>query len=228
MNRLSGLKKLVLAAFIVLSTLLVMGATFGGIKLFTMLHNQAQTPTPQPDLAILGFPIAGNLAPDFKLTNQFGQSVTFSSLRGREVVLTFIDSKCIDVCPLTAEILLDARTQLGFSVANRIALVAINANPTATSVADIRDWSIKHGMLHQWVFLTGTAQQLESVYHQYYIYVQVIGKRLVHDSATLIIDSTGHQRLYFETLDSKNPSDLRNEERGLVAGMHQWLPAPQQ
>src|SRR5947199_5720061 len=35
------------------------------------------------------FSTDGDLAPDFKLTDQFGHSVTLSSLRGHEVVLAF-------------------------------------------------------------------------------------------------------------------------------------------
>jgi len=218
-----SMQKLTRAVFIATTLLLIIAGTAWGIRLHTMVRSQ---PTVQPtvDIAIGGFPMAGNPAPDFTLTDQFGQSVTFSSLRGREVVLAFIDSKCTDVCPLTAELLLNAKTQLGPSIASKIALVAINANPTVTSVADVRDWSTKHGMLHQWLFLTGTAQQLRSVYTTYHVLVQVTGTQVVHDSATLIIDPQGRQRLYFETLNSKNPTDLRDEELGLVAGMRQWLP----
>src|SRR5947209_9460856 len=46
-----------------------------------------------------GFSMAGDLAPDFTLVDQFGHPATLSSLRGREVVLAFIDSRCKDVCP---------------------------------------------------------------------------------------------------------------------------------
>jgi cytochrome oxidase Cu insertion factor (SCO1/SenC/PrrC family) len=119
----------------------------------------------------------------------------------------------------------NARTKLGSAAVNQIVLVAVNANPAATSVAEVQAWSINHGMLHQWLFLTGTAKQLESVYHQYGIYDQVDSNGAVtHDPATLVIDATGHERLYFETLDSSSKSDLSSEIIGLQAGMKQWLP----
>src|SRR6202011_3238784 len=145
----------------------------------------------------------GNLAPDFTLTDQFGRSVAFSSLRGHEVVLAFIDARCKTLCPLTANIMYDARARLGASAASRVELIAVNANPGATSVVEVQAWSIAHGMLHQWLFLTGTAQQLQSIYHLYNVYVQVdsSGKDL-HDPAMYIIDAQGHERLFFETLNS--------------------------
>jgi cytochrome oxidase Cu insertion factor (SCO1/SenC/PrrC family) len=177
---------------------------------------------------IAGFPMTGNLAPDFTLTDQFGHPVTLSSLRGHEVALAFIDARCKTLCPLTAQIMYDARVQLGSSAASRVDLVAVNANPTATSVPEVQSWSINHGMLHQWSFLTGTAQQLQSVYHVYNVYVQVSSNDLVeHDPIIFIIDTQGHERLYFETLDSNSQPDIKSQEIGLEAGMKQWLPQSQ-
>jgi cytochrome oxidase Cu insertion factor (SCO1/SenC/PrrC family) len=80
-------------------------------------------------------------------------------------------------------------------------------------------------MLHQWLFLTGTAKQLQSVYHLYSVYDQVNADgQAVHDPVIYIIDATGHERLYFATLDSNAQVDLNSQEVGLEAGMQQWLP----
>src|SRR6266516_4651779 len=178
-----GMQKLTLAACIATLTLVIITATVWGIRLFAMSRNQTVTQSTNPaNYPIGGFPMTGNLAPDFKLTDQFGHSVTLSSLRGHEVVLAFIDSRCKTLCPLTANIMYDAKVRLGASAASQIELVAVNANPTATSVTEVQAWSISHGMLHQWLFLTGTAQQLQSVYHLYNVYVQVSSNELVqHD-----------------------------------------------
>ena len=221
-----GLHKLALAALIATSTLVILVGTAWGVRFFATLHNQ--TATQPTDNAIGGFPMTGNLAPDFKLIDQFGHSVTLSSLRGHEVVLAFIDSRCTTLCPLTANIMYDARVRLGSSAASRVVLVAINANPTATSIAVVQAWSINHGMLHHWLFLTGTTQQLQSIYRLYKVYDQVSSNgAVVHDPIMFIIDAQGHEQLFFETLDSNSKSDLSSEEIGLEAGMRQWLPQPQ-
>src|SRR5712691_7600619 len=226
MRHLDGMQKLTRTAFIATIALVIITATVWGIRLFAMSRNQTATQSTDPaNYPIGGFPMTGNLAPDFKLTDQFGHSVTLSSLRGREVVLAFIDARCKTLCPLTADIMYDAKVRLGASAASRVELVAVNANPGATSVVEVQAWSIAHGMLHQWLFLTGTAQQLQSIYHLYNVYVQVSSSELVeHDPVMFIIDATGHERLYFETLDSNNQSDLKSQEIGLEAGMRQWLP----
>jgi cytochrome oxidase Cu insertion factor (SCO1/SenC/PrrC family) len=217
-----GVHKLTLIVFIITTVLVIITGAVWGITLLTIRRNQANV---QPvNTVVDGFPMSGKPAPDFNLIDQFGHPVTLSSLRGQEVVLAFIDSRCTTLCPLTATIMYDAKMQLGASAASRIELVAINANPVATSTTTVQAWSIEHGLLHQWSFLTGTTQQLKSVYRSYGVYDQVsTGDQVVHDPLTFIIDSHGHERLFYETLASNSKSDLSSEEIGLEDGMRQWL-----
>ena len=222
MRQTDGMSKLVLGICIVTTVLVVTTGVVWGIRLVNMNH---QVAVPTIDMTTAGFPMNGDLAPDFTLTDQFGQTQILSSLRGQEVVLAFIDSRCKTLCPLTATIMYTARAKLGESAASKIALVAVNANPAATSVAEVQSWSIEHGMLHQWLFLTGTADQLQAVYQQYNVYDAVSSDgEVVHDPIMFIIDAQGHERLSYETLDSNAPSDLTNQEIGLEDGMRQWLP----
>jgi cytochrome oxidase Cu insertion factor (SCO1/SenC/PrrC family) len=229
MQRPESMQKLAVAAFVASSALVIIAGAVWGIRLFAMSRNQARTQSTNPaNYPLAGFPMAGNLAPDFTLSDQFGHPVTLSSLRGHEVVLAFIDSRCKTLCPLTSTIMYNAKAQLATSASNKIQLIAVNANPTATSTATVQAWSIDHGMLHQWEFLTGSAQQLQSVYNMYNVYVQVDPNGVLeHDPIIFIIDSQGHERLYFETLDSTSQSDLKSQEIGLEAGMKQWLPQSQ-
>ena len=224
-----GFHKLALAVLIITSTLVIIVGAAWGIKLFAMSHSQTAAQSTNPaNYVVGGFPMTGKLAPDFTLVDQFGRAVTLSSLHGHEVVLAFIDSRCTSLCPLTANIMYNARAALGSAAVSQIVLVAVNANPAATSITEVQAWSINHGMLHQWLFLTGTAKQLQSVYHLYGVYDQVgSGGQVVHDPNMLVIEAKGHERLYFETLDSNNKSDLSDEILGLQAGMKQWLPQPQ-
>jgi cytochrome oxidase Cu insertion factor (SCO1/SenC/PrrC family) len=226
MRQPGSIHRLALAALIATTVLVVIAGAFWGVTRLNALRNaQTAVPTVPANSAVLGFPMDGTLAPDFNLVDQFGHPETLSSLHGHEVVLAFIDSRCTSLCPLTANIMYDAKAQLGASAASRVALVAVNANPTATSIAAVQAWSINHGMLHQWLFLTGTAGQLQAVYHQYGVYVQVDASGTdIHDPAMYIIDAQGHERLLFETLNSNSPSDLNGEESGLLIGMRQWLP----
>src|SRR5437588_10697619 len=139
MQHLDNMQKLTRIAFIATLAPVISTATVWGIRLFAMSHNQTVTQSTNPaNYAIGGFPMTGNLAPDFTLTDQFGHSVTLSSLRSHEVVLAFIDSRCKTLCPLTAQIIYDAKAQLGSSASSRVDLIAVNANPTATSIPEVQ------------------------------------------------------------------------------------------
>ncbi len=204
--------------FIATSALVLIAGVAWGIRLYAMHFTQANQAVAQSaHEALLGFPMPGRLAPDLTLVDQFDKQVSLSSLRGHEVVMAFIDSRCTTLCPLTANIMYTARSQLGSSAASQVELIAVNANPAANSVATVQAWSIEHGMLHQWLFLTGTAIQLQAVYSSYQVYDQVSSNGAVaHDAAMFIIDAQGRERLYFETLDSSAKADLGSEEAGLV------------
>jgi cytochrome oxidase Cu insertion factor (SCO1/SenC/PrrC family) len=210
MQRREGFQKVALIAAMATSALVLLVGTIWGVRLLTikLVQNQPQASAQSGPAVLLGFPISsGQLAPDFILTDQFGHTVRLSSLRGHEVVLAFIDSQCITLCPLTAQIMYDAKMRLSPSEASQVDLVAVNANPDATSRAAVLAWSYEHGMLNRWEFLTGPEQQLETIYHQYNVY-----------------DAQGHERLYFETLDSSAKADLLSQEIGMEYGMKQWLP----
>ncbi len=226
-----SMHKLMRAIFIATSALVIIAGLIWGIRLVSMARSQAlaqmqaQAAAQAANSGIAGFPMAGNLAADFTLTDQFGHVVSLSSLHGHEVVMAFIDSQCKTLCPLTSQIMYDAKARLSVADASKVILLAVNANPSATSVNDVQTWSINHGMLHQWLFLTGSPQQLNVVYHQYNVYDEVSQGLVVHDPITFLIDASGHERLYFETLDSNKQVDLNSEIIGLVAGMQQWLPS---
>jgi len=172
-----------------------------------------------------GFPIRGKAAPGFRLTDQFGRTVSLSSLRGREVVLAFIDSRCQTVCPLTAAMLRNALQRISPADAGRVDLVAVNANPIATRVADVYRFSKETGMLHEWKYLTGSPLQLKAVYSAYQVYVCVKNDgEVVHTAAIYLIDPSGYERLYFQTLNSSAGITVGSETKAIVTGMRQWLP----
>jgi cytochrome oxidase Cu insertion factor (SCO1/SenC/PrrC family) len=144
------------------------------------------------------------------------------------VVLAFIDSRCTTVCPLTAAILHTALARLGGASAH-VSLVAVNANPTATRVADVYHFSAEHEMLHTWTYLTGPPAELRAIYHAYQVYVCVTHSgRVIHDAAVYVIDPSGRERLYYDMMDAGGQFTLSSETTALVAGMRAWLPgAPQ-
>ena len=108
-----------------------------------------------------GTPLSG-AAPDFTLSDQFGQPVSLRSFRGKVVLLAFNDSECTTICPLTTQAMLDAKAMLG-RAGSRVQLLGIDANPAAISLEDVMSYSQLHGMVRAWHFLTGSLPQLKRV-----------------------------------------------------------------
>ena len=166
-------------------------------------------PAPTPTLTTLqkeleagidpGTPLHGTPAPDFTLTDQFGQQVSLSQFRGKVVVLAFTDSQCTTICPLTTQSMLAALQLLPASAAQQVTLLGLNANPAATSIADVRDYSVGHGLENKWRFLTGTPTQLEQVWKAYHVYVQIVKDNLDHTPALYVIGPNGGEQTVFTT-----------------------------
>jgi cytochrome oxidase Cu insertion factor (SCO1/SenC/PrrC family) len=144
----------------------------------------------------LGSSLGAQPAPDIKLVNQFGQPMSLSQFRGKVVMLSFEDSECTTVCPLTTQSMLEAKQLLG-AAGSQVQLLGVDANPIATSVADVLAYSRAHGMVNQWDFLTGSLAQLKSVWSAYHIAVQIEKGQIDHTPALFVIDQSGReQKLY--------------------------------
>ncbi|HEU5421724.1 MAG TPA: SCO family protein [Streptosporangiaceae bacterium] len=139
-------------------------------------------------------------APDFRLTNQFGQQVSLSAFRGKVVILAFTDSECTNICPLTTASMVAAKDLLG-KAGNQVQLLGIDANPDATKRSNVMAYSRSHGMINQWDFLTGSQAQLHAVWKAYHIYVQIVRGDIDHTPALYLIDPQGRERkLYLTTM----------------------------
>jgi cytochrome oxidase Cu insertion factor (SCO1/SenC/PrrC family) len=150
--------------------------------------------------APLNFP-----APAFSLTDQHGRTVTLASLRGKVVLLTFLDDTCTTDCPLIAQEFRAAGQLLGADT-RHVELVAINYNPLYTQVSYIQAFDRQEGLAQvpNWVYLTGTRAQLAQVWRRYGVApAQILpaGSMTGHGDYAFVIDRAGHlrQELGFET-----------------------------
>jgi cytochrome oxidase Cu insertion factor (SCO1/SenC/PrrC family) len=145
-----------------------------------------------------GSPLGNKPAPDFRLLDQFGRPVTLSQFHGKAVLIAFVDSHCTTICPLTTLSMLEAVHLLG-RAGQQVQLIGINANPDATRVSDVRDYSSAHGMMNSWDFLTGSLDQLKQVWKDYHVYVQAVRGDIDHEPAIYLIRPDGREQSIFLT-----------------------------
>jgi cytochrome oxidase Cu insertion factor (SCO1/SenC/PrrC family) len=159
-------------------------------------------------------------APGFTLTSQDGRQVSLSSLRGKVVLLTFLDPVCTTDCPIIAQELRAADAMLG-AKAGSTELVAVVANPTYTSTAFTAAFTRQEGLsqVPNWLYLTGSVGQLAPVWHQYGIEVQSLpaGAMSAHNDLAFVISATG--RLRQEISDDPGPGTAATQSSfaGLLA-----------
>ena len=152
---------------------------------------------------ILALAIEGNSSPEdypapaFQLTDQNGRLVSLASLRGKVVLMTFLDPVCTSDCPIIGTEFKEVGAMLG-SADKDVELVAIVANPTYRSITFTQAFDREDGLntVPNWLYLTGSLAQLGPVWRQYGVEVENLpaGAMTAHSELALVIDRTGHIR----------------------------------
>ena len=176
-------------------------AAFGVIVLGAVPMAAAQT-TPGAS-TILAQAIDGDsspiniTAPGFSLTDQNGRPVTLSSLRGKVMLLTFLDPVCVTDCPLIAQEFRQAGQLLGAD-RQQVELVAIDVNPLYNELAYTREFDHAEGLtgVPDWRYLTSSPARLRQVYKAYGQPAQTLpaGAMAGHADIAFVIDTHGEIR----------------------------------
>ena len=136
-------------------------------------------------------------APAFRLSDQDNREVTLASLRGKVVLLTFLDPVCVSDCPLIAQEFRAAGQLLGPD-ARQVELVAIVINPMYYAVAYTRAFDQQENLtsVPNWRYLTGSPAQLEKIWRAYGVTGQIStgGAMVAHSDLALVIDRSGRIR----------------------------------
>lgn len=150
-------------------------------------------------------PVPARPAPGFTLTDQDGRRLSMASLRGKEVVLTFMDPHCTDLCPIISREFIDAYHDLG-AAASKVVFLAVNVNQYHGQVAAMAAYSREQGLesVPGWHFVTGPLPALKKIWSDYQIYVHAPSPSadVVHTSLIYFIDQAGHERYVVAPMDS--------------------------
>lgn len=172
-------------------------------------HSQFDGPTLPPHLT----------AASFSLIDQDGHRVTLAQYRGRVVVLTFIHSRCHDMCPFMVEQIKGALGQLsGRSDAGlpappgSIPVIGISVAPAEDTTGSRRRFLRQHQMLGRLAFVNGPLSVMRRVWHAYAM--QPVAGRVDHSTFVLLIDKRGTERVGFPA-GGLTPEGLDNDIRVL-------------
>jgi protein SCO1/2 len=153
-------------------------------------------------------------APAFTLRDQTGSMISPETLRGRVVALTFLDTQCLNLCPLQASLLGTVQSDLGSNA--HFSVVVVSVRPEADTPANIATFAGAHGLKGGYYWLTGSREQLASVWDSYGVGVQVANGDLAHSSIIYLIDRGGTERVAFA--DVPDVASVESDVRFLEAG----------
>ena len=185
-----------------------------GAAIYFFVWTQDNTPSYE------GTELSGE-APDFQLIDQSGSKVSLSDFRGKVVLLTFMDSKCTDTCPLTAAHFREVYRQLNSDEGTQVVFLGVNVNVEESTVADVLEtthaWHLDE--IPSWHFLTESHEVLEPVWNDYGVAAiqSHDGNPIVHTPGTFLIDQVGKQRWYISTpFSAEDSSELTLPLSGLL------------
>ena len=160
-------------------------------------------------------------APQFTLTSQDGSAVSLASLRGKVVLLTFLDPVCTVDCPLIAQEFRQADRLLGAGRQGKVELVAVVTNPLYRAPQYTRAFDRQEGLagLPNWLFLTGSVSALHNVWHEYGISAEVVpaGGMILHQDSAYVIDGAGHTRFELNMDPGPGTASTESSFAGVLA-----------
>jgi cytochrome oxidase Cu insertion factor (SCO1/SenC/PrrC family) len=158
----------------------------GTVGVSSILHHAAAAPSAVaaqllPSPAQQPWP-----APDFTLKDQSGQAVTLSSLRGQVVVVTFMDPQCVSLCPINAQLLSAAESDLAPNIRPVLLVVSVAADRTP---ADVSSFVSHVSWRSGWHWLLGNQAELQAVWSTWSFALD--GTDVVHQEIAHVISRQG-------------------------------------
>jgi cytochrome oxidase Cu insertion factor (SCO1/SenC/PrrC family) len=186
--------------------LLVGGLAIAAVAVYlaTRGSDQATAPVvPVSSEAAATWPALRKPAPAFSLRDEDGRAFSLASLRGKPVVVTFIDPLCRDYCPTEARRLSDASAAL--PPGQRPTIVAVSVNPYGNARHVLRQDRMKWRLASNWRWGVADEPTLADVWKAYHVDVLVQTKKIAgvemhqigHTEAAYVIDRSGYQRALF-------------------------------
>ncbi len=137
-------------------------------------------------------PPEGLRLPSFTLRGYSGETVRSVDMRGKVVLITFLDSQCTEACPIIAAQI--ARTVDGLAADDRTAVepIAISTDPREDTVESVREFLARQDAVGRLRYLTGPMPEIRRAWKSFKILAsQESGSDMVHSAPVRVYDRQG-------------------------------------
>jgi protein SCO1/2 len=153
----------------------------------------------------------GRPAPAFRLRDGRGGVVDTRALRGRPYAVTFLYTRCPDVCPALADDLRDALR------GTDAAAVAVSVDPRGDTPKAVRAFARTHRLPAAFHYAIGDRKALAPVWQAYFAAPQSGPASLSgHTAAVWLVDARGRLRAMYPGGAPIDPADLAHDLRALA------------
>lgn len=134
-------------------------------------------------------------APAFRLADARGGVLDSRALRGRPYAVTFLYTRCPDVCPLIAHEIKGALERMGADAA-RVTVVGISVDPRGDRPAAVRAWLRRQDLPENFRYAVGSRRELAPVWRAYYTAPQIPDRpeTSTHTASVWLIGADGRPR----------------------------------
>ena len=136
----------------------------------------------------------GENLPDFALYDQDAKVVQAAQWRGKQLVLTFIFTRCPDakMCPATVMKMMQLQALAREAGVADLELVSVTLDPEYDTPGVLRDYADARGIdTSNYTFLTGPERAIKDLLAQLGVLAFQDGPLLQHTLATVLIDAKG-------------------------------------
>jgi len=137
-------------------------------------------------------PPEGNFLPSFTLRNYTGEVVSSRSLRDKVVLMTFLESKCKEACPVIAAEIAQTLALLTPAERRQVAALALSTHPADDSSSNVRAFVERHRLVGRLEYLIGSERELRPVWKAFHVLSALdSGDADTHSAPVRVFDPDG-------------------------------------
>ena len=158
---------------------------------------------------------------DFSLMNFDGNMTNLSDYEGQVLIVSFVYSRCPDVCPIVSANLRWVAEQLPDDYGTNFSIIAITVDPWWDTSSVLADYAMRQAI--DWPHLTGEVEAMQPIWESFHVGLQTYlntsateensaeenqtsGRHhpdylVDHSTATIIIDKNHQQRVRWNDMD---------------------------
>ncbi|GGF41762.1 SCO family protein [Echinicola rosea] len=151
----------------------------------------------------------------FSFTDQDGNTITNSDVKGKVYVADFFFTSCPTICPIMKTQML--RVYDAFKDNPDFQILSHSIDPTHDTVAVLKDYSVKLGIedASTWHFLTGEQEKIFEIGQTSYLATAMEDKNepggFLHSGAFILIDRAGHIRGVYDGTKEDQVDELMKD-----------------